>query len=136
MKRLTNVYSINQQAMAAASRIFEVLDTKEKIMEKPGAPVLAPFKKEVRFKNVAFAYDDKEILRDINITISAGEIAAFVGPSGVGKTTLVNLIPRFYDATKGGITVDGGLSPHHGEHGQEPKANDVGNEVAGCRDPG
>ena len=107
MKRLTNVYSINQQAMAAASRIFEVLDTKEKIMEKPGAPALALFRKEVKFKGVSFAYDDKDVLKNINLTVSAGEIAAFVGPSGVGKTTLVNLIPRFYDATKGSITIDG-----------------------------
>ena len=107
MKRLTNVYSINQQAMAAASRIFEVLDTKEIVVEKPNAEELAFFRREVKFKNVFFAYDDKEILKDISLAVSAGEIAAFVGPSGVGKTTLVNLIPRFYDATKGSITIDG-----------------------------
>lgn len=107
MKRLTNVYSINQQAMAAASRIFEVLDTKEIVVEKPNAEELAFFKREVEFKNVFFAYDDKEILKDISLAVSAGEIAAFVGPSGVGKTTLVNLIPRFYDAAKGSITIDG-----------------------------
>jgi ATP-binding cassette, subfamily B, bacterial MsbA len=107
MKRLTNVYSINQQAMAAASRIFEVLDTKESIAEKPDARELPLFKKEVKFSNVRFAYDDKEILKDINLAVSAGEIVAFVGPSGVGKTTLVNLIPRFYDSTKGNITIDG-----------------------------
>ena len=107
MKRLTNVYSINQQAMAAATRIFEVLDTKESISEKPGAGALAPFKKEVKFTNISFAYDDKDILKDINLAVAAGEIVAFVGPSGVGKTTLVNLIPRFYDATRGSITIDG-----------------------------
>lgn len=107
MKRLTNVYSINQQAMAAASRIFEVLDTKETITDKPEASRLAGFKNKVEFKDVHFGYDDKEVLKGINIEVRSGEVAAFVGPSGVGKTTLVNLIPRFYDVTKGDIAIDG-----------------------------
>jgi subfamily B ATP-binding cassette protein MsbA len=107
MKRLTNVYSINQQALAAANRIFEVLDTKETVTDKPDALEMPRFKNNVEFKNVAFSYDDKEILKDINLTVRAGEIAAFVGPSGVGKTTLVNLLPRFYDVTKGKIAIDG-----------------------------
>lgn len=107
IKRLTNVYSINQQALAAAARIFEVLDTKESVTDRADAVELPKFKDKVEFKNVSFAYDDKEILKDINLEVSAGEIAAFVGPSGVGKTTLVNLIPRFYDVTKGNITIDG-----------------------------
>jgi len=105
MKRLTNVYSINQQAMAAATRIFEVFDTQETVVDKPGAPELAKFKDKVEFKDVSFAYDDKEILKGISIEVKAGEIAAFVGPSG--KTTLLNLLPRFYDVTKGKITIDG-----------------------------
>lgn len=107
MKRLTNVYSINQQALAAATRIFEVLDTKETITDKPDAIELPKFKNRVEFKDVSFAYDDKDILKGINLEVKAGEIAAFVGPSGVGKTTLVNLIPRFYDVTKGAVTIDG-----------------------------
>jgi ATP-binding cassette, subfamily B, bacterial MsbA len=107
MKRLTNVYSINQQAMAAASRIFEVLDTKESVVEKPDAAELPRFKDKVRFNSVYFGYEAKEILKGINLDVAAGEIAAFVGPSGVGKTTLVNLIPRFYDVTNGSITIDG-----------------------------
>ena len=107
MKRLTNVYSINQQALAAATRIFEVLDTKESVAEKIDAIDLPRFKNRVEFKDVSFAYDDKEILKNINLEVRRGEIAAFVGPSGVGKTTLVNLIPRFYDATKGSVLIDG-----------------------------
>ncbi len=107
IKRLTNVYSINQQAMAAATRIFEVFDTQETVIDKPGAPELPKFKDKVEFKGVSFGYDDKEVLKDVNIEVKAGEIAAFVGPSGVGKTTLLNLLPRFYDVTKGKITIDG-----------------------------
>ncbi|MBI5124179.1 MAG: ABC transporter ATP-binding protein [Candidatus Omnitrophica bacterium] len=107
MKRLTNVYSINQQAMAAASRIFEVLDTKESIKDKPEATALPKFRKVIKFDNACFAYEDKDILKGINLDVAAGEIAAFVGPSGVGKTTLVNLLPRFYDVTKGSVSIDG-----------------------------
>ncbi|MFA5256045.1 MAG: ABC transporter ATP-binding protein [Candidatus Omnitrophota bacterium] len=107
VKRLTNVYSINQQALAAASRIFEVLDTKDTVVEKPNAGELPKFKDSVKFNNVSFGYDEKMILKDINLEVKAGEIAAFVGPSGVGKTTLVNLLPRFYDVTRGALTIDG-----------------------------
>jgi len=107
MKRLTNVYSINQQALAAATRIFEVLDTKESIAQKDNATDLPRFRDRVEFKDVSFAYDDKEVLKCINLNVKVGEIAAFVGPSGVGKTTLINLIPRFYDVTKGRIMIDG-----------------------------
>ena len=107
MKRLTNVYSINQQAMAAANRIFEVLDTRETTTNKPDALILPRFKDKVEFKDVSFSYDDKEVLKHINLEVRSGEIVAFVGPSGVGKTTLINLIPRFYDATAGAIRIDG-----------------------------
>ncbi len=107
IKRITNVYSVNQQALAAAARIFEVLDTKPTVMEKESAANLANIKKSVEFKKVYFKYDDKYVLEDINLNVTVGEIAAFVGPSGVGKTTLVNLIPRFYDVTKGAVEIDG-----------------------------
>ena len=107
VKRLTNVYSINQQALAAASRIFEVLDTKNTVVEKSGAGELSKFKNSVKFNNISFGYDDKMVLKDINLEVEAGEIAAFVGPSGVGKTTLLNLLPRFYDVTKGSLVIDG-----------------------------
>ena len=107
IKRLTNVYSINQQALAAASRIFEVLDTKDTVVEKATAGDLPKFRNSVKFNSVSFGYDDKMVLKDINLEVKAGEIAAFVGPSGVGKTTLLNLLPRFYDVTKGSLTIDG-----------------------------
>jgi subfamily B ATP-binding cassette protein MsbA len=107
IKRLTNVYSINQQALAAATRIFEVLDTKPSVSERPNAVELPRIRTGVRFKDVYFKYEDKDILKDINLEVRVGDIVAFVGPSGAGKTTLVNLVPRFYDVTKGSITIDG-----------------------------
>ncbi len=107
VKRLTNVYGINQQALAAATRIFEVLDTKPTVVEAKGALGLPRIRKGVSFEGVWFKYDDKEILKDINFDVKVGEIAAFVGPSGVGKTTLVNLLPRFYDPSRGSIKIDG-----------------------------
>lgn len=107
IKRLTNVYSINQQAMAAADRIFETLDAMPSVAEKPGAPALPRISSVVEYKEIFFKYEDKEILRDINIKVKVGEVAAFVGPSGAGKTTLVNLLPRFYDPFKGSIKIDG-----------------------------
>lgn len=107
MKRLTNVYAINQQAMAAAERIFETLDTKSSVVEKPGAIVLPKIHKNVRFENVAFRYETKDVLKDINLEVPVGAVAAFVGPSGTGKTTLLNLLPRYYDVSSGRITIDG-----------------------------
>lgn len=107
VKRLTNLYGINQQALAAAARIFDVLDTRPSVAESPGAVNLAPIRKNVAFEGVWFKYDDKDVLKDINLEVKVGEIAAFVGPSGTGKTTLVNLIPRFYDPSRGGIKIDG-----------------------------
>ena len=106
-KRLTNVYGINQQAMAAADRIFEVLDAKPSVQESPGATDLPRIKDGVEFQGVNFRYDSREVLKNINLKVKVGEIAAFVGPSGAGKTTLVNLVPRFYDATKGRVMIDG-----------------------------
>lgn len=107
IKRLTNVYTINQQAMAAAERIFETLDTPSSVVEKPGAMILPVIKKGVRFENVYFKYEERDVLKDINIDVRIGDVAAFVGPSGTGKTTLVNLVPRFYDVTAGRVTIDG-----------------------------
>ncbi|MCX5680371.1 MAG: ABC transporter ATP-binding protein [Candidatus Omnitrophica bacterium] len=109
IKRLSNIYTINQNAMAAADRIFETLDTKPTVAEKEGAIDLPKIRDAIRFDGVYFRYDlkDKEILKDISFEVKVGQIAAFVGPSGVGKTSLVNLVPRFYDVSKGKVTIDG-----------------------------
>ena len=107
VKRLSKVYAIIQQSLAAATRVFDILDTKENITEKPDALTLSPVSQGVLFEGVRFRYDDEEILKGINLDIKRGEIVAIVGPSGAGKTTLVNLIARFYDPNKGSVKIDG-----------------------------
>jgi subfamily B ATP-binding cassette protein MsbA len=109
MKALGNIYGIIQQALSASNRIFEVLDTPISIAEKPGAVELRPLEKDITFKDVSFRYekDGEDVLSDVNLTIDKGDILAIVGSSGVGKTTLVNLVPRFYDVTSGSVKIDG-----------------------------
>jgi subfamily B ATP-binding cassette protein MsbA len=109
VKKLSRVNASLQQAIAAAERIFEVLDTHTEVREKPGAAALAPFSRTIEFRDVAFSYEDghaRPILRDLSLTVRAGQMIAIVGRSGAGKTTLVNLLPRFYDVTAGAILVD------------------------------
>ena len=110
IKKLSRVNASIQQAIAAATRIFELLDTHSEVADKAGAPGLAPLRQTVEFRDVGFAYADEPgrfIVRHINFKVSAGQVAAIVGLSGAGKTTLVNLIPRFYDVAEGSILVDG-----------------------------
>jgi subfamily B ATP-binding cassette protein MsbA len=110
VKKLSRVNASLQQAIAAAERVFEVLDRHTEVVEKPGAAPLAPFIRTLEFDNVIFAYDDghgRPILRGVSFTANAGQMIAIVGRSGAGKTTLVNLIPRFYDVTSGTLRVDG-----------------------------
>ncbi|MFH1394777.1 MAG: ABC transporter ATP-binding protein [Candidatus Omnitrophota bacterium] len=109
VKKLSNVYGINQQALAAAERIFNLWDEPVTIQEKENPVLFESFRDNIVFKNVSFTYDkEKEtVLKGIDLTIDKGRIIALVGPSGGGKSTLVNLIPRFYDPDSGEIYIDG-----------------------------
>jgi ATP-binding cassette, subfamily B, bacterial MsbA len=108
-KKLSRVNSDLQQAMAAAERIFELLDTHSEVRERPGAAALPPLSRAIEFRDVRFAYGSSEAatLRGVSFTVGAGQTLAIVGRSGAGKTTLVNLLPRFYDVTGGAILIDG-----------------------------
>jgi subfamily B ATP-binding cassette protein MsbA len=105
--KLGRVYNKVQQAIASATRIFEVLDLTPEVAEQEGAKTLNPLKQEVVFENVSFRYDKEPVLRGIDIRVKAGTILAIVGMSGAGKTTMVDLIPRFYDPKEGAILFDG-----------------------------
>jgi subfamily B ATP-binding cassette protein MsbA len=110
IKRLSRVNANIQQAMAAATRIFEMLDTHSEVRERPDARPLAPLARGIEFKDVSFAYDEgagKTVLKNVSFSARAGQVIALVGLSGAGKTTLVNLLPRFYDVTGGAILIDG-----------------------------
>ncbi len=108
VKRLTRVVGSIQRALAAAQRVFDVLDMKEEIAEIPEAKALPQIQGSVEFKDVSFAYGKgEEVLKDVSFKAEPGEVIAIVGPSGAGKSTIANLLPRFYDTTSGSITIDG-----------------------------
>lgn len=108
IKRITRVYGNIQRAMAAAVRIFEILDLQSDIKEQENAPELTISQGAVRFQNICFSYNDKEtVLKDISFESRPGQMIAIVGPSGAGKSTIANLLPRFYDVQQGGIFIDG-----------------------------
>ena len=108
VKRLGKVNSTIQQGLAAATRLFDILDTEPKISDKPEAKILPAFQDRIVFDNVGLVYDDNTVaLKDINLTVPAGQTLAIVGHSGGGKTTLTNLVPRFLDVTSGSVTIDG-----------------------------
>jgi subfamily B ATP-binding cassette protein MsbA len=109
VKRLTGIHNIFQQAIGAAQKVFEYLDRKDDIQEKPKATKLERFTQSVVFENVSFRYPTAEgnQLQCVNLEVKAGEVVALVGPSGAGKSTLANLAPRFYDVASGRILIDG-----------------------------
>jgi ATP-binding cassette, subfamily B, bacterial MsbA len=107
---LASLFGSYNEAVGAAARVFELLETEPTVQEPPGpAPLTKPVRGAVRFEHVGFRYsnDLPEVLVDIDLSMSPGEVVALVGPSGAGKTTLASLLPRFWDVTRGRILVDG-----------------------------
>jgi subfamily B ATP-binding cassette protein MsbA len=109
IKRLSRVNATLQAALAAGSRVFEVLDRRDEVPQVDGAAVLPRMRGEIEYRSVGFRYADGHgsILRNVSFTAHPGEVVAIVGTSGAGKTTLVNLLPRFYDVSEGAVLIDG-----------------------------
>ncbi len=108
LKKVSRINSVIQQGMAAATRVYTIMDKKPEIEDSPQASVLPPFTKMIEFQNLSFSYNQKDIvLSNINLKIPRGEALAIVGPSGGGKTTLTNLIPRFLEISSGELFIDG-----------------------------
>jgi subfamily B ATP-binding cassette protein MsbA len=109
IKRAGYIYQQLQAVRGVSSQVFAYLDRKEEVQDQPGAQPLPPFSREIEFANVGFAYDNDTdpVLQDICLQARKGEVIALVGSSGAGKTTLVNLLPRFYEWTSGSICIDG-----------------------------
>jgi len=107
VKRLINSYNSIQRSLGAADRVFSIIDERTEIIDAPHAKDIEKVNGDVEFRGVWFRYIGEDVLKDISITAKKGEVIALVGPSGGGKTTLVSLIPRFYDVTSGEILLDG-----------------------------
>ena len=107
VKRLTNMNNTIQQGIAGAQRVFSIIDMEPEISNSEQAVPLPRISQGIDIENVNFRYEETAVLKNINLSIKSGEVVAFVGMSGGGKTTLVNLIPRFYDVSAGRILIDG-----------------------------
>ncbi len=107
IQQLSELYSNLQSTLASLEKVFAVLDTEPDEADSPSAKGLGALRGDVEFENVGFAYGEDKVLEDINFRIRAGETLAIVGETGTGKSTVVKLLSRFYDPTKGGIRVDG-----------------------------
>lgn len=107
LKKLSGVHNSNQQALSATDRITEILEQKEDLPQLPDAKDAAEISEDIVFDNVSFSYGEKKVLHDVSFDVKKGEKIAIVGLSGSGKSTILNLIPRFYDPTGGSIKLDG-----------------------------
>jgi subfamily B ATP-binding cassette protein MsbA len=107
LKRMGYAYQQFQAAQGASAQVFALLDREEEKFDQPGGATLAPLSQEIEFADVSFGYDSVLVLKDIRFTAKKGEVIALVGSSGAGKTTLVNLLPRFYELISGAIRIDG-----------------------------
>ena len=107
IKRISKLNNVIQEGLAAVVRIYDILDTDSDVVESKNAIELKPRNYSVVFRNISFKYQDQMVLKDIDLEVRNSEIVALVGMSGGGKTTLVNLIPRFYDVTEGAVLIDG-----------------------------
>ena len=108
LRQLANMYNAIQAALAGAERVFEIIDTPIEIDEAADSPLSIPVRGEVRFENVRFGYlPDQPIIKNISLRAKAGQTIALVGPTGAGKTTIINLLTRFYEVNDGRITIDG-----------------------------
>jgi subfamily B ATP-binding cassette protein MsbA len=107
VKRLNTMNNTIQQGVAAAQRVYDILDTPREIQDRPEAVHLPSMNRGLELRHVQFCYRREPVLKDINLKVATGELVAIVGASGAGKTTMVNLIPRFYDVTDGAILIDG-----------------------------
>lgn len=106
-KKLTSSYGLLQETLAVVPRMFEILDATPGVTERKDAIILSEIRNHIEFRDVSFRYDTHNVLQNVSLNVSVGEVIAIVGKSGAGKTTLVNLIPRFYDPTQGSVLIDG-----------------------------
>jgi subfamily B ATP-binding cassette protein MsbA len=107
LRQVSNLGTLMGQGVTAAERLFAALDVEPEVRDAPGAPDIRVTAGDIRLKNVNFAYGESEVLRNVDLEARRGQVTALVGPSGAGKTSLLNLIPRFYDITGGALTIDG-----------------------------